>query len=250
MVYYNMIEDKDYTCDFKYCLHQKMTTPYKKTYIYIHICCVNNWADVLDTLLFKIRDSGLYKQVDKIRCCILGYPEGHSVLLDDPKIEILQTNPNIHLFEPFTINRLYTDACNADEPFRVLYLHTKGIRHDGMNPNVVDWVNYLCYFNIYHYKECIHLLDTGFSTVGVNLQTNPILHYSGNFWWSTSTHITNVGPCIFTIYQSPEYWITEKNLGDHACLAQSNVNHYDDPYPPNNYVNKQIELTYYKKSDI
>lgn len=211
-------------------------------YIYIHVCCVNNWAQVFESILFKIRDSGLYKRIDKIRCCVLGYPLEHVHLFRDPKIEVLQTNPNTDLFEPFTLNRLYADARDAKEPFRVLYLHTKGVRYSGMNPNVIDWVNYLCYFNIYHYSLCMEILDAGFSTVGVNLQNQPALHYSGNFWWATSTHIANVGPCIFKEYLSPEVWITEKILGKHACIAQSNVDHYKDPYPPEKYVNTDIIL--------
>jgi hypothetical protein len=162
-------------------------------------------------------------------------------MFNDPKIEILDTNPNVALFEPFTMNRLHADACDTEEPFRVLYLHTNGVRHYGINPNVIDWVNYLCYFNIYQYSKCIDILDAGFSTVGVNLQDSPVLHYSGNFWWSSSTHIANVGPCM---YQSPEHWIAEKKMGKHACISQSNVNHYKESYPPVKYVNKDFVFSY------
>jgi len=212
------------------------------TYIYIHVCCVNNWVDVFQDIMCKIRDSGLYDYVNAIRCCILGSSyESHSYLFNDPKIEILETNPNTLLFEPFTINRLYRDACETVDTFRVLYLHTKGVRHYGTNPNVIDWINYLCYFNIYHFKLCIHILSVGASTVGVNMHENPVLHYSGNFWWSNSDHIRKVGPCVFEIYQSPEYWITEQRIGTHISIHQSNVgNHYLEPYPPEKYVNSDI----------
>jgi hypothetical protein len=220
--------------------------PNMKTYIYMHICCVNNWADVLSDLLFKIHDSGLYSHIDKIRCCILGDPTTHLHLLkSDPKIEIVDTDPNIHLFEPFTMNRLYNDAKNSSEPFYALYLHTKGIRHYGNNPNVVDWVNYLCYFNIYHYAKCMDVLRANFSTVGVNLHKSPVLHYSGNFWWANSEYIKTLDTCILSSYNAPEFWITEKNTGKYACLWDSIVNHYHMAYPPEKYVGKDIALMAY-----
>jgi len=216
-----------------------------KIYIYMHICCVNNWGDVLKHLLRKIRHSGLYAEIEKIRCCILGDPSKHIHLLNnDPKIEIIDTNPCINLFEPFTLNHLYADAKNSSEPFYVFYLHTKGIRHAGENPHVVDWVNYLCYFNIYHYTKCLDALNANFSTVGVNLQSSPVLHYSGNFWWANSEYIKTLDMCYLTSYNAPEFWITEKKTGKYASLYESEVNHYEEAYPPTKYIGKDIVLKY------
>lgn len=216
-----------------------------KIYIYIHICCVNNWGDILGELLYKIRDSGLYLHVEKIRTCILGDPTSHLHLLkNDPKIDIIDTNPNIDLYEPFTLNHLHQDAKNSSDSFYALYLHTKGVRHAGTNPNVIDWVNYLCHFNIYHYKLCIDVLNAHFSTVGVNLNTSPCLHYSGNFWWANSDYLKTLDTCVLTSYNAPEFWITEKKTGKYASLYESGVNHYHEAYPPNEYVGKDIVLKY------
>jgi len=216
-----------------------------KIYIYLHICCVNNWGDVLRDLLYKIHDSGLYTEIEKIKCCILGDPSSHIHLLNnDPKIEIMDTHSNIHLCEPFTINHLYEHAKKSSEPFYALYLHTKGVRHNGQNPNVLDWVNYLCYFNIYHYPKCLDALNAKFSTVGVNLQLSPKIHYSGNFWWANSEYIKRLDTCYLSSYNAPEFWITEKQNGNYACLYQSDVNHYHDAYPPSKYLGKDIVLKY------
>lgn len=218
----------------------------------MHICCASNWISVFENLMWKIRDSGLYEYVDKIRCCILGDYSEHSYLFHDPKMEILSHHPDIRLFEPFTLNRLYIDAYTDPEPFHVFYLHTKGIRHGGTNPNVIDWINYLCYFNIYHFRTCVKYLKSGFDTVGVDMieanashyANKPVLHYSGNFWWATSEHIKKNGPCIYRIYQSPEFWITEKRIGRHACLWIANIeNHYKEAYPREKYENKDFNLS-------
>lgn len=233
-----MTEDKE-------CNHNRLYphTP-MRVYIYIHICCINNWKEVLDLLSFKIRDSGLYEIVCKIKCCVLGDFSSNISLFRDPKVEVIGISEDLGKYEPYTLNKLYEDACRCDGPFYVLYLHTKGVSHNGMNPNVIDWVNYLCYMNIYQYEKCLDVLSAGFSTVGVNLHETPVLHYSGNFWWATSTHIAKNGPCEFKIYQSPEFWITEKRIGEHACLGDSGVNHYHQPFQPSKYIRKDIVLTY------
>jgi hypothetical protein len=41
------------------------------TYIYIHVCCINNWKEIFNKLLFDIKESKLYDKVTKIRCNIL-----------------------------------------------------------------------------------------------------------------------------------------------------------------------------------
>jgi hypothetical protein len=47
----------------------------------------------------------------------------------------------------------------------------------------MEWV---CIDN---WEKCIQLLRDGNDTVGCNLQGEPTPHYSGNFWWTTSSHI-------------------------------------------------------------
>ena len=197
--------------------------------IYIHVCCINNYKEVFEYLMFCIKQSGLYDVIDEIRCCILGNYD--SDLFKDPKIKIHITSDNIRLYEVFTINRIHEDC--KTEKMNILYLHTKGITKPN-NKNVKDWVQYLCYFNIYHFKECIDVLDK-YDTVGVNLQTDYTVHYSGNFWWATSSYINTLQPCEYTCYNSPEFWLTEKNKGKYYCLWNSNVNHYHSPYPPQLY---------------
>jgi len=197
------------------------------TYIYFHVCCINHYVYVFKNIMDKIKISGLYDNITQIRCGVLGYNYDPD-LFNDPKIVIRGTNINIGLYEVYTINLLYEDAQKED--FNFLYLHTKGITRHPLHKSVHDWVNYLCYFNIYKFKKCIDFLKE-YDTVGANLINEPVTHYSGNFWWSKSSYIKKLEKCVYHCFNSPEFWITEKKIGNYHSLWNANINHYIEEYP-------------------
>jgi hypothetical protein len=51
------------------------------------------------------------------------------------------------------------------------------VRHNNTNINVLDWVDYLTYFNIINHKKCIESL-LNYDTVGVNLHIDEEHHTS------------------------------------------------------------------------
>ena len=212
--------------------------------IYIHICCINNYKDVFNNLIYCIKDSGLYNNIKEIRCCILG--DYDVSLFNDNKIKIYKTSNNISLYELFTINQLHEDCKNED--INVLYLHTKGITRNN-NINVKCWVDYMVHFNIYNYELCLKILEQN-DTVGVNLKDNPIMHYSGNFWWSKSSYINKLNKCIHESHTSPEFWLTCNKNGKYYCLWLTNINFYDEYYSKENYENKIIIPYSYDFTDI
>jgi len=72
-----------------------------KNIIYIHICCINNYRQVVNQLFYDIKQSGLYDIVQEIRCCILGNYDPE--LFIDKKIKIrsfcfLKSFLNQHFF--------------------------------------------------------------------------------------------------------------------------------------------------------
>ena len=138
-----------------------------------------------------------------------------------------------------TRNNYCSRICSKKEKFKVLYIHTKGVRHNNQNINVQDWIEYLSYFNIVKYKKCIEILDD-YDAVGVNLTKENPIHYSGNFWWSKSDYINKLDVCKFICYNSPEFWLTEKNIGKYYNLWSSNVNHYNERYQTYKYIDKII----------
>lgn len=212
----------------------------KPIYIFFHICCINNWSPVVSKLYDEIKVSGLYDKVKGIYCGVLalpGYVE--HPLFNDPKVNILYCLDNPSLFERPTLNSLF--QFSQDKDFYVLYIHSKGIQHNGQNPCVEDWVDYLTHFNITQHEECISRLKT-YDVVGVNLQKEEhadIYHFSGNFWWSKSKYIRGLDPNIDPSYTGPEYWITTGKGGKFSTLFNSyTFNHYHDRFLPENYIGK------------
>lgn len=199
------------------------------TYIYIHVCCINNWKEIFGKLLSDIKLSGLYEKVTKIRVNILSQKNDFDIV--DDKIEIIGTSNNLGVYESSTLNLLYEHS--AKEDFKVLYLHTKGVKHNNSSLCVTDWVRYMSYFNIYKHEQCLDMLENH-DAVGVNLLTTP-KHFSGNFWWSTSKHIRSLGPCVNKTYNSPEFWVTSKP-GAYNALWNSGVNHYHTRYEESRYL--------------
>lgn len=219
-------------------LYEIVTQPKpKNTYIYIHVCCINNWKEIFNNLLFCIKDSGLYNIVCKIRCCILTQNKDDLGVFSDEKIEIIGVYEDIGLFETPTINAIH--AASLTDDFNVLYIHTKGVNHFNTQKGVyvLDWVKCLTYFNIYKHSICMDKLKE-YDAVSINLTKYPVLHFSGNFWWSKSEHIRTLPMLVYREYNSPEYWITEKKDGSYLSLWNTNIIHYFEPYDESNYIDK------------
>ena len=218
-----------------------------KIYIYIHVCCINNWKEVFNQIYANIHSSGLYKIVTAIKCNILTTNDQDFLFfkdINDDKIEILGIHNDLNLYETPTINMIHDHSLK--EEFYVLYLHTKGVRHNNTNINVIDWINFLIYFNIERYESCVRNL-MNYDAVGVNLHRGDDkvpTHYSGNFWWSKSGYIRKLEKCVYNHYTAPEMWIAEKNIGKYLCLWKSNVNHYDDRYEEYNYTKFNMKIYY------
>lgn len=206
-----------------------------KTYIYIHVCCINNWKEIYNSMLDDIKKSGLYEYVNQIRCNILTPDLNDIEYFCDPKILIIGMSTDLRLYENSTLNILLKDSYTED--FNALYLHVKGVSYNGSNINITDWVKYLKYFNIIKHNICINNLKE-YDVVGVNLHQHPEVHYSGNFWWSKSSYIKNLHPVEYINHNSPEFWITKSKTGKYLSLWNSNVNHYYTRYEPYNYENK------------
>ena len=160
-------------------------------------------------------------------------------VFNDSKIKIIGSSSNLNSYETSTLLLLHEHSLLED--FNVLYLHTKGIRHNNTNINVTDWVKYLSYFNIYKHDICLNQLCI-FDAVGVNLQDESRLHYAGNFWWSKSHYIKKLSLPIQIEYNSPEFWLTKNKIGNYLSLWNSNINHYEERYTEDNYVDKNIDI--------
>ena len=217
-----------------------------KTIIYMHICGINNWQEIVKNLFDRIRSSGLYDKIDELRYGFLGeYDSLKDEIFKDPKFQNVLWSSDIHLYESVTLNKMWYAA--KEEEFNVLYLHSKGVSYNGKEQRIIDWVEYLTYFNIDKHEVCIDNLNNGADVVGVNIRNHIMFHYSGNFWWSKSAYINkSTQYCFHYAYNAPEFWITSPREGRYVDLNCLNDVYYHGIFSDLEYKNKPLNIKKYK----
>lgn len=222
--------------------------------VYIHIAIIGTVNSVLLNLINRIKSSGLYDNCNKIYLIYNGNKDWIDIDIFGDKYVQVYANPDVSKCEFPTLDLIWQHCQNED--LKILYLHTKGVTKPGVQ-NIIDWVNYLSYFNIDKWRDRINELDSNDCT-GVNFGGNPNdinehpstwgygkapLHYSGNFWWSKSSHIKNLpNPSNWlpddNYYQwrvMAEMWLAQISDAKYHNAYSSNVDHYMSPYPEEKY---------------
>ena len=222
---------------------------------YFHICQKDNWRKSFDMNMNAIRQNDLYSNTHEIRC---GIVNNNGRIIDDirfhdPKIKIIVYR-NEREYERPTLLHMKEYSNTDPENTVYWYLHTKGLRHFGTKneKNIVDWINFMLYWNMLHWKLALQMLDY-YDSYGCNAVGNT--HYSGNFWWATSKHIRNLPNHINPDYLAPEFWICAVN--HKMCNIYSSGleggGNYDHQLPLSVYAlpyNFDIEVYKYLNPDL
>jgi len=203
------------------------------------ICCIGNYLDVVEEQINCVVNSGLYNASKEILCFVCLYKENNGLVnlfSEYPKFRLITSKLN--LYEKFAINN-YKEQIKEDSHYYyyyyVYYFHTKGVTHS--NDSIFSKRRRILNFYILqNYKLILKLLKF-YNTVGVNLFKYPKMHYSGNFWWATSSYLEQLKD-INSKYLAPEMYIcslpSNKNIslsqdahdGDvdkHICLREINI---------------------------
>ena len=235
-------------------------------HIFIHVCMIDEWENILLELLNKIKNSGLYDIIDNIHIGILGDSNNlKNNIFNDPKIKIAYIDSRIYLFELHTINYIKSFCKDIlDEEIYILYIHTKGVRRAGNKIVIDSWREMMTYFLIDCHKDCLKNLSF-FDTIGNNIvnlrgsdknfiNKNHTLHYSGNYWWTKKTYINklpylniNFNDDLYECRFNAENWILS-NYPDSkiGILFQDNTNtHPYHRYIFDYYKNKKILFILY-----
>ena len=220
---------------------------------YIHICQKGEWKRSFNMLINSIRQSNLYDNTSVIRIGIVN--DGSSLIKDsilqDSKFQVMYLGKSTQYERP-TLLHMRASANTDPADTLYYYLHTKGLRHFGKKeePNVISWINLMLYWNIIRWKYATEILKT-FSTYGCEFIGN---HYSGNFWWATSSHIKLLPNRIETFYVAPEYWIC-KVMNKPFCSFKTEFGGgelYSKNISPDKYrnlTNKEAYMTYLKNKN-
>ena len=234
-----------------------------ETVIYINVAVTGEVDRILGNLLDRIKASGLGEHCKEIHLVINGDLSKLTVDLSDPIYVIHHSHRDSERYEFPAIDLLWKKA--QEEDLRFLYLHTKGV--GSFRPTVEDWVEYLIHFNVDRWRDRLEELG-GHDCTGVNLQGewNPISlnsslwdkeplylkvnerlyslrHYSGNFWWSKSSHLKKLPNPYRWIPDenfrkwriANEMWVCQIQEGEYFGAWTSGVNHYDEYYPKEKY---------------
>lgn len=234
-------------------------------YVYIHICTINNWEEVVTNLYNKLCCSGLLDKIDELRVSIVGTEKKRVLeILNTPKTRIVFFSTDTSLYERPCLEAMRRDA--EREQFKALYIHSKGIRTKNSQhfACISDWIELMCYFLIGGWKKCVEQLDKH-SAVGINIlranrelsakqmtnkNTSNSHHFSGNFWWANSSYILTLPVRVGELYLDPEVWIGS-GTGTLLSLHQSTCrNHYFERYPPEKYINRQRQQVFSVKNLI
>ena len=215
----------------------------KEINVFYHAYCVNDCYERFIKTYNKMSSSGLLKDAKNIHVVLVGEKKEEI----QEKIEALEKVNCIvrekSSGEVETLHYLWEQSQTLS-PFCGLYLHSKGASHGYNNTNIDSWIEYMEYFCITRYKDSINRLNE-YDTCGVNLQSEPLWHYSGNFWWANSSYIKTLSKLDVTKSSNPsafserwycEFWLFDKMQARAYSMHQSSVNHYSSVYPKNNYI--------------
>lgn len=199
--------------------------------IYFHIATIGKYQEIFDEIYSQIVKSNLINEVEIINLCIVG--GGKLEVCLNEKIKIYR-DLYVETGEFFTLNLIKQFSESTEQNFKILYIHTKGVTTPD-NLCIDDWRQYMTYFNVNQYQKCFDVLEE-YDSCGVDLVSEPTIHYSGNFWWANSSYIKRLPsineikfpkiPPILSIRHNCEFWI---GMGDGKLksLWNSNINVYE-----------------------
>ena len=176
------------------------------------ICCINNYIEVVEEQL-RVLEKGLLSITKKLIIFISLYNENYQLneLLSRfnkyDNFHIIKTSENT--YEKFGLNN-YKKYIN-DTKYILYYFHTKGVsRYNSPYKYILESRRkILNFYTLEKFNLNIKLLQN-YDTVGCSLTSwNTKLHYSGNFWWTRSTHLNMLG-VVGNEYLDPEMYILSK----------------------------------------
>ena len=216
---------------------------------FLHVALLDGWEAAAVELRDSIQQSGLARRCERLFVNLVGDRDIGHVFSDD-NWEMLARDKVVEHCEFPALRHLWS-WCH-DHDCLVFYAHTKGLVTERQCRTVRDWRRLMTYFVVGEHERCIRALD-GFDVCGVNWHTRPWPHFSGNFWWATSEYVRTLpDPSEFAWSVDNrlwcERWIGSNRAVQVACLHESDVDHYRQPYPAERYDHSfdqllQVELT-------
>ena len=229
----------------------KKETSIKPIVLFYHLFATNDWKNICNEQVLTLQDAGL-SQVSTIHVCISGPEKSDAdAFLKAFDLKFIHCEFNLceeNIYEWSTLKVLWDMAQNDDAYY--LYFHAKGVTQTGEKKAYVDlWRQYLNYFCMLRWQDCVHALETYADLAGCQYKVQTVYypcHYSGNFWWATSNYIKSLpNPALFSGDRlEAEFWACRT---PHKALNlwSTNICMYNNPLLPEVYKDKAEEPTMY-----
>lgn len=217
--------------------------------VFYHLATMGEYQDIFNEMMGVVIASGILDKVD-FNVCITG----DGILTIPPAMEGVKVHRvgGMHEFE-FPTHQLMEDVIHeTDENIKVLYFSSLGVTDNTVFKK--SWRAYLTYFVITQFEECLKALDNGYDVCGADWRTNPLPHYSGNFWWANSDYLKTLpkvqtlnkphSPVVLTLRHNAEMYIGMNPDVKPRVLHQSNVSQYErhlNTYDSENWLGKISE---------
>lgn len=224
----------------------------KDIIIFHHSYLVNNWLEIITEQLDLLKKSNLYENAEQIHFCCFSEIKENIIQFIKIIQEFDSDKKSTIIIQPYNDNEKLTltymqTICKSLSNEKVLYFHTKGVTSylrygEFGNKNIKSWRNIMEYYLIENWIKCYKLLSDH-DVVGAfygnwhQLTGQIINYYSGNFWWSTVSHINktpnmrerdNWLGCESLITSIPHIWYNFK-------VAPPNSSMYEIYFDPNEY---------------
>jgi len=231
----------------------------KKVACFIHNLNLDTWkTEILENLINELQKANLIELLDFIFINNLGNKLDENMFENiSDKIIIKNYSDDIKEYEKVTLNSMHSfSKINLD--YKILYLHSKGCsypRDFPKNKNIQSWVNFMLYCLVENADSCIELLENN-ECVGCQVlyprKYSNIFpkHFSGNFWWATSSYIASISSVEnLKTYYDAEWYIFRNNpnyINIYGFPTEDSINYLflRDKYE--NIVKKN--LLYYKEN--
>lgn len=205
--------------------------------------CVEDCVERFLQTYTKIQHSGLLDKTNNVHVIMVGEDcRLFGIQIKELDKVTIYYCPNV--FGEMNTIKFIWDFCQTAPNSQILYTHSKGASKHG-NANIKAWVDYMEYFLIENYDECLEQL-TKFDTVGVDYLPAPMPHYSGNFWWANSNYIkihkSFEEGLKHSIINDPrwycEFWLLHSDIPNFKCLHNSGIDLYGNFYSRDKYLKK------------
>jgi len=214
----------------------------KKNVIFYNVATVNHYQKISDQIFNRIESSGLLNNVESININING--SGSLIVPDNDKYNIYRVG-KLEDMEHHSMLTIREFSILHDN-YNIFYLHSAGCSHPESKP-LNDRREYLLYFNVDEWQDAVDKLNT-FDCYGCDLRTEPVMHYSSNFWWATTEYLRTLPKVTDLPLQNgsvnsdrhrSEFWVCYGNAGNYYCAWDCGISCYErhlHSYSRENYV--------------